>query len=110
MVDGIACLTVQATCYVCRLSAVESVVAFAAMYLQHLQRCLSQASLCHTCVLPCRLFERGLAYVGMDYLSHGLWDKYLSYELSLGAHAQVTQLYLRLLRMPIQRLDEYRTR
>ena len=46
----------------------------------------------------------------MDYLSHGLWDKYLAYELSLGAHATVAQLYLRLLRMPIQRLDEYRTR
>lgn len=57
-----------------------------------------------------RLFERGLAYVGMDYLSHGLWDKYLTYELGLGAHAQVAQLYSRLLRMPIQRLDEYRTR
>ncbi|KAL3154174.1 hypothetical protein ABBQ32_013692 [Trebouxia sp. C0010 RCD-2024] len=57
-----------------------------------------------------RLFERGLAYVGMDYLSHGLWDKYLAYELGLGAHATVAQLYLRLLRMPIQRLDEYRTR
>ncbi|KAL0031827.1 hypothetical protein WJX79_009679 [Trebouxia sp. C0005] len=53
---------------------------------------------------------RGLAYVGMDYLSHGLWDKYLTYELGLGAHAQVAQLYSRLLRMPIQRLDEYRTR
>lgn len=62
------------------------------------------------CPAACRLFERGLAYVGMDYLSHGLWDKYLAYELSLGAHATVAQLYLRLLRMPIQRLDEYRTR
>lgn len=63
-----------------------------------------------SCLAACRLFERGLAYVGMDYLSHGLWDKYLAYELSLGAHATVAQLYLRLLRMPIQRLDEYRTR
>ena len=71
---------------------------------------LQSSSLYHSHVPPCRLFERGLAYVGMDYLSHGLWDKYLTYELSLGAHAQVTQLYLRLLRMPIQRLDEYRTR
>lgn len=46
----------------------------------------------------------------MDYLSHGLWDKYLTYELSQGAHMRVAQLYSRLLRMPIQRLDEYRTR
>lgn len=62
------------------------------------------------CACDVRLFERGLAYVGMDYLSHGLWDKYLAYELGLGAHGQVAQLYSRLLRMPIQRLDEYRTR
>ncbi|KAL5996845.1 hypothetical protein ACLOJK_007767 [Asimina triloba] len=30
-----------------------------------------------------RLFERGLAYVGTDYLSWPLWDKYIEYEYSL---------------------------
>jgi hypothetical protein len=27
-----------------------------------------------------RLFERGLVYVGTNYLSYPLWDKYIEYE------------------------------
>ena len=58
----------------------------------------------------CRLFERGLAYVGVDYLSHVLWDKYLSFRASGESQVPVADLYSRILRIPLKKLDDYHTR
>ncbi|CAN1270163.1 Pre-mRNA-processing factor 39-1 [Linum perenne] len=54
-----------------------------------------------------RLFERGLAYVGTDYLSHPLWDKYIEYEEMHSEWARVAAIYTRILEIPNKRLDEY---
>jgi pre-mRNA-processing factor 39 len=58
----------------------------------------------------CRIYERGVAYVGTDYNAHGLWDKYLAYEGYAGSSQQVAALYTRLLACPIKELDRYYTR
>lgn len=54
-----------------------------------------------------RLFEQGIAYVGTDYLAHGLWDKYIKYETAQGAFANVTRLCLRILGSPLKEIDRY---
>ncbi|KAH9729132.1 tetratricopeptide repeat (TPR)-like superfamily protein [Citrus sinensis] len=54
-----------------------------------------------------RLFERGLAYVGTDYLSFPLWDKYIEYEYMQQEWSRVAMIYTRILENPIQQLDRY---
>ncbi|XP_071919102.1 pre-mRNA-processing factor 39-1 isoform X3 [Coffea arabica] len=54
-----------------------------------------------------RLFERGLAYVGTDYLSFPLWDKYIEYEYTQQDWSRVALLYTRVLENPNQQLDRY---
>ncbi|KAJ9169671.1 hypothetical protein P3X46_017833 [Hevea brasiliensis] len=57
-----------------------------------------------------RLFERGLAYVGTDYLSYPLWDKYIEYEEMHAQWGHVAMIYMRILEIPNRRLDDYFTR
>ncbi|XP_061343391.1 pre-mRNA-processing factor 39-1 isoform X2 [Gastrolobium bilobum] len=54
-----------------------------------------------------RLFERGLAYVGADYLSFPLWDKYIEYEYVQQDWARLALIYTRILENPNQQLDRY---
>ncbi|KAJ6852808.1 pre-mRNA-processing factor 39 isoform X1 [Iris pallida] len=54
-----------------------------------------------------RLFERGLAYVGTDYLSFLLWDEYIRYEEAHQAWGHLAMIYTRILENPIQQLDRY---
>ncbi|KAF8388287.1 hypothetical protein HHK36_026953 [Tetracentron sinense] len=54
-----------------------------------------------------RLFERGLAYVGTDYLSYPLWDKYIEYEYAQQNWCHLAMIYTRILENPIQQLDHY---
>ncbi|KAF9604850.1 hypothetical protein IFM89_010525 [Coptis chinensis] len=54
-----------------------------------------------------RLFERGLAFVGTDYLSYPLWDKYIEYEYSHQEWSQLATIYTRILENPNQQLDRY---
>ncbi|XP_047319841.1 pre-mRNA-processing factor 39-2-like isoform X2 [Impatiens glandulifera] len=54
-----------------------------------------------------RLFERGLAYVGSDYLSSPLWDKYIEYEYMQQEWSRLAMIYTRILENPIQQLDRY---
>eukprot|EP00262_Sarcandra_glabra_P008153 TRINITY_DN213_c0_g1_i7.p1 TRINITY_DN213_c0_g1~~TRINITY_DN213_c0_g1_i7.p1 ORF type:complete len:441 (+),score=89.28 TRINITY_DN213_c0_g1_i7:149-1324(+) len=56
-----------------------------------------------------RLFERGLAYVGTDYLSSSLWDKYIEYEYSQQEWSHLAMIYTRILENPIQQLERYFT-
>ncbi|WIA42897.1 hypothetical protein OEZ86_008812 [Tetradesmus obliquus] len=55
------------------------------------------------------VLERGLAYVGPDWLSSSLWDKALELEGSAGSPASVAALYARVLGCPIKELDKYHT-
>ncbi|KAK6940612.1 hypothetical protein RJ641_030143 [Dillenia turbinata] len=54
-----------------------------------------------------RLFERGLAYVGTDYLSFPLWDKYIEYEYTQQEWCRLAVIYTRILEHPNQQLDRY---
>ncbi|KAL3531190.1 hypothetical protein ACH5RR_010512 [Cinchona calisaya] len=54
-----------------------------------------------------RLFERGLTYVGTDYQSFPLWDKYIEYEYTQQDWPHVSMLYTRVLENPNQHLDRY---
>ncbi|XP_030934146.1 pre-mRNA-processing factor 39 isoform X3 [Quercus lobata] len=54
-----------------------------------------------------RLFERGLAYVGTDYLSFTLWDKYIEYEYLQQEWGRLALIYTRILEYPNQQLDRY---
>ncbi|CAM8971238.1 unnamed protein product [Rhodiola kirilowii] len=54
-----------------------------------------------------RLFERGLAYVGTDYLSYPLWDKFIEYEYSQQEWSRLAMIYTRILENPIQQLERY---
>ncbi|KAG9447513.1 hypothetical protein H6P81_013641 [Aristolochia fimbriata] len=72
------------------------------------------ASYCSFCVLSFedpvdvrRLLERGLSYVGKDYLCHLLWDRYLEFEYSQKEWARVAYIYIRILRFPIKKLGSY---
>ena len=54
-----------------------------------------------------RLFERGLAYVGTDWLSHPLWDMYIAFEKEHGTPANVVDLYTRVIQVPLRELKKY---
>ncbi|KAK1428435.1 hypothetical protein QVD17_17269 [Tagetes erecta] len=54
-----------------------------------------------------RLFERGLAYVGTDYLSAPLWDKYIEYEFQQQQWSNLASIYTRILEHPNLQLDRY---
>ncbi|KAM7268459.1 hypothetical protein ACFE04_010625 [Oxalis oulophora] len=56
-----------------------------------------------------RLFERGLAYVGSDYLSAPLWDKYIEYEYMQQSWGNIATIYTTILQNPNQQLDKYFT-
>ncbi|KAL7604306.1 hypothetical protein Lser_V15G15323 [Lactuca serriola] len=53
------------------------------------------------------LFERGLAYDGIDYLSFSLWDKYIEYEHQLQKWSNLAMIYTCILEIPNQQLDRY---
>ncbi|XP_023644667.1 pre-mRNA-processing factor 39 isoform X2 [Capsella rubella] len=58
-------------------------------------------------LLPGRLFERALVYVGTDFLSSLLWDKYIEYEYMQQDWSRLAMIYTRILENPIQNLDRY---
>ena len=58
----------------------------------------------------CRTFEDGIAYVGTDYLAHGLWDKYIKFETEHGTPSSIVDLYKRILECPLKELDRYYSR
>ncbi|CAH8320380.1 unnamed protein product [Eruca vesicaria subsp. sativa] len=53
------------------------------------------------------LFERALVYVGTDFLSSPLWDKYIEYEHMQQDWSRLAMIYTRILENPIQNLDRY---
>ncbi|KAL1834866.1 hypothetical protein ACET3Z_004517 [Daucus carota] len=56
-----------------------------------------------------RLFERGLVYVGSDFLSYTMWDKYIEYEYTQQEWSRLAMIYTRILENPNQQLDRYFT-
>ncbi|KAF6175092.1 hypothetical protein GIB67_039005 [Kingdonia uniflora] len=54
-----------------------------------------------------RLFERGISFVGKDYLCHLLWDKYIEFEYSQKQWSFLAHIYLRTLKFPTRKLHNY---
>ncbi|KAK4785958.1 hypothetical protein SAY86_002647 [Trapa natans] len=54
-----------------------------------------------------RLFERGLTYVGSDYLSYTLWEEYIGFEYKHQEWCRIAMIYTQLLENPILYLDKY---
>ncbi len=45
--------------------------------------------------------------VGSDYLSNLLWNKYIEFELSQDGSHNITNIYKRILKIPLRDLDKY---
>eukprot|EP00002_Diphylleia_rotans_P034158 TRINITY_DN731_c0_g1_i2.p1 TRINITY_DN731_c0_g1~~TRINITY_DN731_c0_g1_i2.p1 ORF type:complete len:399 (+),score=78.00 TRINITY_DN731_c0_g1_i2:59-1255(+) len=52
-------------------------------------------------------FERAVATVGADWMSHPLWDKYVEYENSKEAFTHMSAIYARIIQTPLQMLENY---
>lgn len=54
-----------------------------------------------------RLFERGAESVGLDFLSHPFWDKYLDFEERVESHDGIFALLTRVIRIPMHQYARY---
>ncbi|CAA6665292.1 unnamed protein product [Spirodela intermedia] len=54
-----------------------------------------------------RLYERGLTFVGKDYLCNNLWDQYLAFEHSHKQWSRLVDVYIRSLTFPTKKLHSY---
>ncbi|KAL9236884.1 hypothetical protein vseg_011500 [Gypsophila vaccaria] len=55
----------------------------------------------------CRLFKRGLSFVGKDYLCNLLWDKYIEFEYSQQHWDSLANIYIQTLKFPTKKLHNY---
>ncbi len=53
------------------------------------------------------LFERGAANVGLDFLSHLFWDKYVEFEKSMQDYVRVMKILDRIIRIPIHQYARF---
>ncbi|KAL9608297.1 MAG: hypothetical protein Q9167_006867 [Letrouitia subvulpina] len=53
------------------------------------------------------LFERGASYVGLDFLAHPFWDKYLEFEERLEAHEKIFGILGRVVHIPMHQYARY---
>ncbi|MBE7180685.1 MAG: hypothetical protein INR71_05655, partial [Terriglobus roseus] len=54
-----------------------------------------------------RLFERGANCVGLDFLAHPFWDKYLEFEERLEAQQQIFAILARIIHIPMHQYARY---
>ncbi|XP_024963476.1 uncharacterized protein LOC112503718 isoform X2 [Cynara cardunculus var. scolymus] len=54
-----------------------------------------------------RIFERGLSFVGKDFLCHRLWDLYIRFELSQQQWSSLAHILIRSLKFPTKSLHKY---
>ncbi|RUS20739.1 hypothetical protein BC937DRAFT_94490 [Endogone sp. FLAS-F59071] len=53
------------------------------------------------------IFERGAAAVGLDFLSHIFWDKYLEFEEKKEAHDRIVKILERIIRIPMHQYARF---
>ncbi|CAG8568103.1 2769_t:CDS:10, partial [Diversispora eburnea] len=53
------------------------------------------------------LFERGASQVGLDFLSHLFWDKYIEFEKSRQAYDRVLKILSRIIRIPMHQYARF---
>ena len=54
-----------------------------------------------------RLFERGAAHVGLDFLAHPFWDKYLEFEDRLEEQGRIFAILDRVAKIPMHQYARY---
>ncbi|KAI7730343.1 hypothetical protein M8C21_025100, partial [Ambrosia artemisiifolia] len=54
-----------------------------------------------------RIFERGLSFVGKDFLCYRLWDLYIRFELSQQQWSFLARILIRALKFPTKSLHKY---
>ena len=54
-----------------------------------------------------RLFERGASSVGLDFLAHPFWDKYLEFEDRLEAQEKIYAILERVVKIPMHQYARY---
>jgi len=55
----------------------------------------------------CRLFERGADHVGLDFLAHPFWDKYLEYEERQESQERIFSILKRVIHIPMHQYARY---
>ncbi|OAA80035.1 mRNA splicing protein (Prp39) [Akanthomyces lecanii RCEF 1005] len=53
------------------------------------------------------LFERGASCVGLDFMAHPFWDKYIEYEERQEAQDRIFALLVRIIRIPMHQYARY---
>ncbi|KAF7548252.1 hypothetical protein G7046_g8738 [Stylonectria norvegica] len=53
------------------------------------------------------LFERGSTLVGLDFLAHPFWDKYIEYEERQEAQDRIYAIHARIIRIPMHQYARY---
>ncbi|KAM0215837.1 hypothetical protein ACHAPA_001730 [Fusarium lateritium] len=53
------------------------------------------------------LFERGSTLVGLDFLAHPFWDKYIEYEERQEAQDKIYAIHARIIRIPMHQYARY---
>lgn len=57
--------------------------------------------------IPFRLFERAATAVGLDFLAHPFWDKYLEYEERQEAQSNIIAILQRVIHIPMHQYARY---
>ncbi|KAL7914818.1 hypothetical protein GGI35DRAFT_474532 [Trichoderma velutinum] len=61
----------------------------------------------HDPTLVRELFERGAIFVGLDFLAHPFWDKYIEYEERQEAQDRIFAIHARIIRIPLHQYARY---
>ncbi|KAL1878677.1 hypothetical protein Daus18300_001952 [Diaporthe australafricana] len=61
----------------------------------------------HVAHLVRELFERAATYVGLDFLAHPFWDKYIEYEERQEAHDKIYVILKRVIHIPMHQYARY---
>src|SRR6478735_1791583 len=96
--------------------SIEHYLGFATHSRNHLPLCINplhpspELSLPHAVLMLTffsRLFERGATFVGLDFLAHPFWDKYIEYEERQEAHDKIYAIHARIIRIPMHQYARY---
>ncbi|KAH6634363.1 hypothetical protein B0J18DRAFT_415983 [Chaetomium sp. MPI-SDFR-AT-0129] len=71
------------------------------------QYCSFKMETTHTPHLVRELFERAASHIGLDFLSHPFWDKYLEYETRQEAQDKIFAILNRVIHIPMHQYARY---
>ncbi|KAJ5328417.1 hypothetical protein N7452_008807 [Penicillium brevicompactum] len=69
--------------------------------------CGFKAETSHNSDIIRELFERGAACVGLDFLSHPFWDKYIEFEERIEAQDKIFAILARVIHIPMHQYARY---